>query len=236
MKVKVKRVISELIIQLDKRWNYRNMKGSVVKIKGLLPCEKSQQEEAVKTLEKLILNKEIHIYQPLFVSGGTLSAILKIDDKFIQDFFPDRKIKILTPTRTLGPEEQRSTKKVLGRIPEKSWKNPIFNLAPDKSPHMDNMSYPIKPWEKDFKELIMAANALYSDSHSNKKEIDRWFNKVMTDFRREAPVLIEGEVGIGKSWMIANRLMNLPKDRYHVVILDLRNMPTGEKLEHALDL
>lgn len=234
MKYKVIKVASELVIQLDRRWNYRNLTGSHIKIKGLLPATTLERKGEIKKLKDLVLNKEIEIVQPLFVSDGTLSALIKFEDKFIQDYFEYRRIPV-PASRLMRPEETRNIGKILGGIPTPQWKNPIAQLPIAKSPFLGNITYPVRPWDKDFHELKTIADYLYTDSHYNKPDIDRWFNKFLSDRRREAPVLVVGEVGIGKSWMLAHKLMNLPQEKYHVIVFDLRNMYRGERLEKSLE-
>jgi hypothetical protein len=236
MKAKVDKILTELVIRLDRKWQFHGLSGNKVKIKGLIPSSRNKQKESTSQLSDLILGKEIEVYQALFVSGGTLSAIVKYNNIFIQNYFEERKVSIPPTSRLVHPEESRKLTRVLGGIPDSHWKNPIANLELNLAPFLGNISYPTKVWEKDYDELKKVSDALYSNSHHNKSEIDRWFSKFLTDKRREAPVLIVGEVGIGKSWLLSNKLMSLPQEKYHVVIIDLRNNQKGNVLLDSLNL
>lgn len=57
----------------------------------------------------------------------------------------------------------------------------------------------------------------------------------MTSPQREAPFYIGGDVGIGKSWFIAHKVMNLPENKYHKIIIDLRYTARYDKLGEGIE-
>ena len=235
MRAIVNEVISELVIELDQRWTFHDMQGSRVKINGILPGAKSERSKNRTLLTNLIKGKLIIIEEFFFVSDDTVVAFISYNGKLIQDHFPDRKIPTIDPSRWIEPDESELIEKVFGGIPT-SRKNPLQKLALHDSAFWDNLNYPTKYWDKNYEQNRKLADSLYSDTHGNKEELDRWFEMLLTNPRREAPLLLHGDVGIGKSWWIAYKLMHLtPAGAYHPILIDLRYCRRGKNLEESIE-
>lgn len=233
MSVKVIKIHSETTIQIEFQWHFFNLKGSLVKIAGLLPGPTNKQKENIEAISTLLLNKYIDIEKEIYITGNILTAFVKYKGKLVQQYFPERCLPEESFIRWDSPGEKEIIKKVTGGIPV-HWENPIKMMDPSTDPFFRNIPYPVKRWEKDYDRLKTLADKLFSDTHFNKNELNRWFDKLIFDPRREAATIFEGERGIGKSWFISKKLMDLPEDQYHVIIIDLRFVVTDVHLTDAL--
>ncbi len=231
----VKAVISGNIIEVDKRWNFYGMQGSAIKIAGLLPPkDKKQSDKYKKELSSLILQQTITIDQSLYVTDKMLSATIKVKGTLVQNYFPERKIPPPIPSRLYNPNEKMRIEKVLSGIPT-NWENPIASTDIDDSPFFGSIKYPTKPWDATYEENKKLVRALYSETHENKEELDKWFKNLLVYPQRETPTILAGEPGVGKSWYIANQLMSLPDDKYHKIVVDLRFTNRGDELKESIE-
>lgn len=225
----VKNVISDTMIELEDPWTFHGMNGYRVRVVGLIPSQKNALMKAKDDLAQLIEGKMITIDEFLFVSGDALYGVILYDGKPLQDYFTERRIPALEPSRWIEPDEKEPIAKVFGGIPV-SWQNPIANLPLEKAPFLGNIRYPVKKWEKSYAKEKKLAEALYSDSQHNKLQLDKWFNIFLKNPPREAPLIIVGRVGVGKSWWIAHELMHLDNEKYHAMVIDLRYPLRGAEL------
>jgi hypothetical protein len=233
MRANVKEVVSDIVIGLDRRWTFHDFKGSRVKIAGLLPSQREKRAEAKKKLGGLVKNKEVEIKEYLYVSGDVLTAIVYYNEGPLQDQFTERRTPTFEPSRWTEPDESSLIDKVFGGLP-KTWSNPINELGVSSSPFWGNIAYPMRFWEKDYERSLRLARQLYSDSHQNKEELDRWFDVFLSSPHREAALIVKGDVGVGKSWWIAHKLSELPKDRYDVILIDLRYRKRNSELGRSI--
>lgn len=235
MKAKVSEVLSDNIIRLDSRWRFHDLRGGKVKIAGLLPCQLKDRKTCQLALQKKLENQVVQLIEYLHVSGDLLHARVNLRDRPVQDLFPERRIPDLEPSRWSEPEEHRPIERILGGIPE-TWSNPLATLDPDRAPFWGSLRYPVRIWDKDFEREKKLADRLYSDSHQNRSELNRWFQVFLSSPQREAPLIVRGHVGVGKSWWIARQLSRLPKDKYDVALIDLRFKRRDDRLESEIDL
>ena len=164
MKRKVIRVVSELVVQLDERWAFHGLRGSRIRIMGLLPGTKADRQAHKQKLEALLLNTVIEIDQCLYVSDDTLCATVKLDGKPLQHHLPERAIPAFEPSRWVDEEETRILSPVHGGIPA-LWSNPVASLSPDDSPFFGNVNYPTNFWERGYDDELRLVRRLYSDTH-----------------------------------------------------------------------
>jgi len=233
MKARVRRVISDVTIELNHRWEFHDTHGNRVKIAGLLPSSRDVRDAKKEELANLIHGKIVVIDNFLYVAGDTLCAIVHLKGQPVQDFLPDRKILTVESSRWADADENRLMNRVFGGIPS-TWCNPIRKLKEEDSPFFGNINYPTKPWNKEYKRVKTLADALYVDDYANKRELDVWFERFLASPPMEAPMVIVGEVGVGKSWFLAHKLTSLPKRDYHVILIDLRYRLKGKELERSI--
>jgi hypothetical protein len=235
MEAKVIKVFNDTTIQLDRMWTHFNHTGALVKIAGLIPGERGKEVESKKLLEDLLVNEKILITNQYYVANNILIALVEYQGKPIQFNFPDRCLPLESFSRWDYPSDYKRILKVSGGIPA-GWVNPIARMDPNHSPFFRNTPYPTKRWERDYEQLKQLADKLFSDSHANKEQLDIWFDEFINEPREESAVVIEGEIGIGKSWYLAKKLMSLPEENYNVIILDLRHIVTEGNLVHSLNM
>ena len=235
MRATVRKVISDLTIEIDPPWTFQKMTGNRVRIAGLAPAERDRIQQCKEDLQRLIGGKLVSITDFLFVSGSSLYAVVYYDQKPIQQSFLDRMIPSLDPSRWIEPEEKKLASKVFGGIPV-SWSNPLASMPPEQAPFLDNTRYPSKIWAKSYEEERKLVEVLYSDSHYNKLELDKAFHRFLSTLQKEAPLVVVGEVGTGKSWWLCRTLMNLDPKKYHVIVVDLRYTLRMEDLQKSIAL
>lgn len=235
MDAKVTSVLSDTVVRIDRRWDFHGTKGTKVRILGLLPSGKQNKEANKRSLRDLLLHKQIELVQPHFVEANCLSTTVEFQGKPVPSYLPEeRRIEIVDPSRWNEPDETEPIEQVAGGIPA-WWQNPIMELPLEKAPYFGNMCYPTRYWDRDFETRKKIADKLYSDTHGNKEELDRWFKTFLTSPTREAPLMVVGPVGIGKSWYVSRALMDLPRDKYHIIVIDLRSTPRGSFLAQAIE-
>lgn len=234
METIVTKVLSDLVIKVEVIWTYYGQKGRLIKIAGLLPSDFNNRKSDIELLRTLLTGKKITINKVLYSTSNTLIAFVNFNGKPLQSYFTEREIPDLEPSRFTDPDEKRPITKIVSGIIS-SWKNPLrYSPQIDALPCFDNIKYPVKPWEPSYQETKELADALFSPTHSNKQEIDRWVDHFLDSPQREAPFIIAGDVGIGKSWFLAERLMRLPQESYHKIIIDLRYTMRAEDLSEAM--
>jgi len=233
MKAKVTRVLSDTNIQIDCQWTFHGMKGGRVHIAGLLPAQGDEKKTAIADLEDLLFEKSVVLKDFLYVSGGLLFAVVTYNSKPIQDYYPSRRIPTLEPSRWLEPDENQVIERVFGGVPIQ-WSNPIAALPLKSRPYLGNPRYPTKPWDRDYAVQRKIVDALFTDSHGNKKQLDEWFCGFLEMTECEAPLLLVGPVGVGKSWWLARKLMKLDPAKHHAIIIDLRHRERGDRLEQSI--
>jgi hypothetical protein len=230
---KVIRILSDTNIQLDRKWTFHDMNGGRVHIAGLLPAEGEEKKTAVTDLVTLLLNKEVTLRDFLYVSSDLLFAVVTYNSKPVQDYFPSRKIPTLEPSRWLEPDETQVIDRVFGGVPIQ-WSNPIADLPVHLRPYLGNARYPTKPWDRDYPVQHRIVEALFTDSHGNRKQLDEWFRGFLEMTECEAPLLLVGPVGVGKSWWLAHKLMKVDPAKYHAILIDLRHRERGDRLEQSI--
>lgn len=234
MRSRVSRVVSELVIELEDRWTFARQHGHRVKIAGLLPSSRDSRESSTAALRDMIEGKPVEIAKFISLSGSTVLALVNYKDCPIQDAFPKRQVPMLEPSRWIEPAENKSLVKVFGGIPT-NWRNPIAHLPSSKAPFFGNLTYPLKFWRKGYEASKRLVSALYTDSHANREELTRWFNVFLESPQREAPLVVIGMLGVGKSWWIARQLSELPREEYHPILVDLRYCRRAQNLEDSIE-
>jgi hypothetical protein len=233
---KVLEVVSDCIIEVDTVWHFGVVEGRRVRIAGLLPAKFEDRDNEKKKLETLILNEEVEIDQFLYVSAEVLTATVhkKFGHLNICNSFPHRMLPIHNTDRLSEADEHEMITKVSALIPS-NWKNPINILSNPNAPFFGNLRYPVKFWERSYDREIRHVNTIFTNTNANKDELNRWFDVFLNSPHREAPLMVIGNVGIGKSWWIAKKLMDLDRNKYHPIIIDMRYMRRHDKLENSIE-
>jgi hypothetical protein len=228
-------VPTDQTIQVEPRWIHLNIPGGLIRIAGLLPSTTKNRSENTKKLRDLLFNKRVAVTKQLYVTGNRLIARVSYNGKDVTEYFPERRIPEIENSRWHQPSDEGLFSRVLGGIPTR-WANPLLGAPDDRSPYFDNFLSPVKFWERDYDRHCRIASALHSDTYCNQEELDRWFNRFLRGPRPEGPVLLEGNVGMGKSWFIRNKLIGLDRSKYHPIIIDLRTEMRGSSLGESLEI
>jgi hypothetical protein len=232
---KVIKIINEQTVQVEPLWHSHGETGKLVQFYGVRPVFDTETRlPCMKVMNELLVDKYITIKRSCYVANGVLVAVAFFKDKMIPEYFPERVFNLEILSRWDFPSEDKAISKIEGGLPI-GWTNPIPQIPPDQDPFFRPIPFPTKPWEDDYLDQKYLADSLYSDTHLNKVELDRTIDKLLNDPKRDGGILIEGEIGIGKSWYLSYTLMNLPKDRYHVIIIDFRFIQKGDSLNASLN-
>ena len=90
---KVKEVIDGDTFNVSPHWEWGAEKGYGVRARGHNTPERGQAgyEEAKDKLTNLILNKEVELKNPIYITSGRLLCDVYYDGKKLADYFPEYK-------------------------------------------------------------------------------------------------------------------------------------------------